>query len=82
MYRDTGAGAQYLSASTAQTDGAGRFVRVLVLGPIGLQQCLLRIVVTPPAGSGLSPKSDSVVAKISKVFPPLDTAAVSFALRP
>lgn len=77
-----GASVQLIDTFSAQTDSEGRFVRVLILGPLGLQQCQLRITVTPPVGSGLTAKTDSVTARVGAVLPPADTARVSFILTP
>lgn len=77
-----GASAQLIDTFSAQTDSEGRFVRVLILGPLGLQQCQLRITVTPPVGSGLTVKADSVMARVNATLPPADTAKLNFVLTP
>ena len=77
-----GRGTQLIDTFSAQTDSEGHFAQVLILGPFGLQQCQLHITVTPPVGSGLTVKADSVMARVNAMLPPADTAKLNFVLTP
>jgi len=81
-FRTSGGSTQLIDHFSAQTDTEGRFVRVLILGAFGLQQCQVIITVTPPVGSGLLVKTDTVIARVGMLLPPADTARVDFILTP
>ena len=80
VFGELGASPKLIDTFSARTDSEGRFVQVLILGPFGLQQCQVRITVTPPIGSGLTAKADSVMARVNATLPPADTAKLNFVL--